>query len=178
MTAVICRAPPPRSARHRSRWRRRLPVLAAAALVVTGAAFTAPRLLPSSEAESAGPLVPRDGRWRGDPAADSPWITTLRRIDANHFAYNNTNQITGRATEGVLLLEKIFDGTTLLSGKIKDVPNCAACTKVGFIELIVLDETHLYQNRSAWGYSHEEYVEWFPVYRYKWLGPLRATVKP
>lgn len=178
MTAVIGRAPTHASCPSRSRWRRLAPLLAAAALVLAGAAFTAPRLLPPSAAELAAPLVPRDGRWRGDPAADSPWTTTLRRIDANHFAYGNTNQVTGRATEGVLLLEKISDGTTLLSGKIKDVPNCAACTKVGFIELIVLDETHLYQNRSAWGYSHEEYVEWYPVYRYKWLGPLRAMVKP
>jgi Protein kinase domain len=176
MTAVICN----RSGRgrgRRSRWRRRLPLLAAAALVVAGAAVAVP-LRPASDPALAAPLVPNDGRWRGDPAADSPWTTTLRRIDANHFAYENHNQLTGRATEGVLLLEKISDGTTLLSGKIKDVPNCETCNKVGFIEMIVLDETHLYQNRSAWGYSHADYVEWYPVYRYKWLGPLRDTVKP
>lgn len=26
---------------------------------------------------------------------------------------------------------------------------------MGFIELIILDPTHIYQNRSAWGYSHD-----------------------
>jgi serine/threonine protein kinase len=189
LSAGICGAPAlPRSALvpltriHQPRWRRALPWLAAAALLASGvlvAGVVEPSLslLPDSSA-SAAAIAPREGRWRGDPAADTPWTTTLRRLDATHFLYGNHNQLTGRATEGVLTLERIPDGTTLLSGKIKDVLNCPSCTKVGFIELIVLDETHLYQNRSAWGYSHENYVEWYPPYRYKWLGPVRQAATP
>lgn len=178
LSAAICsepRQPLLGPARHR-RLRRLLPPLAVAAVVLAAAALSVPAL--TSAGESDAPIVPEDGRWRGDPAADSPWTTTLRRIDATHFAYGNHNQITGRGTEAVLTLERIPDGTTLLSGKLRDVPNCATCNKVGFIEFIVLDATHLYQNRSAWGYSHENYVEWYPPYRYKWLGPLREGVGP
>lgn len=161
---------------HQPRWRRALPWLSAAALLTALAVVIAPSL--ASLWASEAPIVPRDGRWRGDPAADTPWTTTLRRLDETHFLYGNHNQLTGRATEGVLTLERIPDGTTLLSGKTKDVLNCPSCTKVGYIELIVLDETHLYQNRSAWGYSHENYVEWYPPYRYKWLGPVRQAANP
>jgi Protein kinase domain len=174
MSAVLC-AGPLRPLTVRSRWRRALPWLTLAGALTAAAAVAVPLAI---EAEaSLTPIAPREGRWRGDPAADTPWTTTLRRIDANHFAYENRNQLNGRATEGVLLLERISDGTTLLSGKIKDVPNCATCTKVGFVEFIILDEAHIYQNRAAWGYSHDNYVEWYPVYRYKWMGPLRALVQ-
>jgi hypothetical protein len=44
---------------------------------------------------------------------------------------------------------------------------------VGFIEFIILDDTHIYQNRAAWGPSHDDYKQWFPEYRYKWEGTLR-----
>ncbi|HZJ62647.1 MAG TPA: hypothetical protein VFD36_03935, partial [Kofleriaceae bacterium] len=120
-----------------------------------------------------GPLIPRDGRWRGDPPAGTPWETELQRIDEAHFSYKNINHQNGRATGGTLTLEKLSDGTTILSGKIADAATCPTCTNVGFIEFIILDETHIYQNRSAWGPSHDDYKQWFPEYRYKWEGTLR-----
>ncbi len=166
----------------RSWWRRLLPWLPAAAVVVALLALFAPHLYAAVAgyvaSSSTAPIQPRDGRWRGDPAADTPWTTTLRRLDATHFVYQNHNELTGRSTEGVLTLERIPDGTTLLSGKFKDVLTCPNCNKVGFIEFIILDETHIYQNRSAWGYSHDNYVEWYPPYRYKWMGPMREAAKP
>jgi serine/threonine-protein kinase len=175
LSAVICSEPRPPARPARSRRTRRYLALAAA-VTLAAAALAVPPLTSAGESET--PIVPRDGRWRGDPAADSPWTTTLRRIDDTHFAYENHNQVTGRATEAVLTLERIPDGTTLLSGQLRDVPTCATCNKVGFIEFIILDPAHIYQNRSAWGYSHDNYVEWFPPYRYKWLGPLRDGVGP
>jgi serine/threonine protein kinase len=127
--------------------------------------------------EPAGPLVPRDGRWRGDPPAGTPWETELQRLDDIHFSYKNVNHFDGRAGGGTLTLEKLSDGTTILSGKTADFPTCRTCTNVGFIEFIILDETHIYQNRAAWGPSHDNYTGWFPEYRYKWEGALRAVPK-
>lgn len=176
LSAAIRSEPPPPLSPARRRLRRYVLPLAASSVMLAAAAVAVPAL--TAAGQSDAPIVPVDGRWRGDPAADSPWTTTLRRLDDTHFAYANHNQLTGRATEAVLTLERIPDGTTLLSGKLRDVPNCATCNKVGFIEFIVLDPTHIYQNRSAWGYSHDNYVEWFPPYRYKWLGTLRGGVGP
>jgi serine/threonine protein kinase len=174
-TANDMRAPIVRSltgSRPRRPWRRRriaagLLACAAVAAVVAGAAMR----------DEAGPLIPRDGRWRGDPPAGTPWVTELQRLDETHFSYKNVNHHSGRATSGTLTLEKLSDETTILSGKIADVQNCPTCINVGFIEFIILDDTHIYQNRSAWGPSHDDYKEWFPVYRYKWEGTLRDGAK-
>lgn len=187
LASAICSAVPttrpapltiPATRLHRPLWRRALPWLPGALLLAALAWVVAPRILAAFASPSDAPIQPRDGRWRGDPAGDTPWTTTLRRLDATHYAYQNHNELTGRGTEGVLTLERIPDGTTLLTGKFKDVLNCPSCTKVGFIEFIILDETHIYQNRSAWGFSHENYVEWYPPYRYKWMGPVREAAKP
>ncbi|HSS01502.1 MAG TPA: serine/threonine-protein kinase [Kofleriaceae bacterium] len=153
----------------RRRWRRAivpaaLACVAAAVIVCIAVAMTC---------ASSGLLIPCDGRWRGDPPAGTPWETELQRIDDSHFSYKNVNHLDGRATGGTLLLEKLSDGTTILSGKIADLPTCPTCINVGFIEFIVLDETHIYQNRSAWGPSHDNYKQWFPEYRYKWEGRRR-----
>jgi hypothetical protein len=120
-----------------------------------------------------GLLVPRDGRWRGDPPAGTPWETELQRIDETHFSYKNLNHRNGRGTSATLTLEQLSDGSTILSGNIADIPNCATCHNVGFIEFIILDDKHIYQNRSGWGPTHDDYKEWFPPYRYKWEGTLR-----
>jgi serine/threonine protein kinase len=153
--------------RPRRRWLRRgIAGAVVACLAVVGIAV-------ARRSEPAGPLVPCDGRWRGDPPAGTPWETELQRIDDTHFSYKNVNHFSGRATAGTLMLEKLSDGSTILSGKTADVPNCATCTNVGFIEFIILDETHIYQNRSSWGPSHDNYTGWFPEYRYKWEGRLR-----
>jgi hypothetical protein len=79
----------------------------------------------------------------------------------------------GRGVGGTLTLEQLSDGSTILSGKTADIPNCPTCRNVGFIEFIILDDRHIYQNRAAWGPSHDDYKEWFPPYRYKWEGSLR-----
>lgn len=44
--------------------------------------------------------------------------------------------------------------------------------------IIVLDGTHLYQNRGAWGPRHDDYKEWWPPYRFRWEGPLRDAAGP
>ncbi len=124
-----------------------------------------------------GPVVPRDGRWRGDPAAGTPWETELQRIDETRFAYKNTNRLTGHGLAGTLVLEQLSDGSTMLSGTWADLPTCPTCTNVGFIEFIVLDPAHLYQNRGAFGPSHDNYKESWPPYRYKWEGALRDTAR-
>jgi serine/threonine protein kinase len=165
MRAALVRhlvAPAPR----RSRRRRWIASALLAGLALAGAAVTV-------RDEAPGLLVPRDGRWRGDPPAGTPWETELQRIDDTHFSYKNQNQLDGRATAGTLTLERLSDGSTILSGKTADVPNCPTCTNVGFVEFIILDGTHIYQNRAAWGPSHDAYKEWFPPYRYKWEGTLR-----
>jgi hypothetical protein len=118
--------------------------------------------------------LPRDGRWRADPGGGTSWETRLARIDATHYGYEHHNRESGRTSRGTLRVDRVADGSTLLSGRIADVPNCPTCTNVGFIEFIVLDERTLYQNRAAWGASHDRYVEWFPPYRYKWLGTLAS----
>ncbi len=70
------------------------------------------------------------------------------------------------------------DGSWILSGKVADLPNCPTCTNVGFVEFILLDDTHIYQNRAMFGPSHDNYTHAVPEYRYKWEGPLtsRAAV--
>jgi hypothetical protein len=157
--SLVVRAP------RRSR-PRRMVAAGVLACVAAAAAFYATR-------SEAGVLIPRDGRWRGDPAAGTPWETELQRIDDTRFSYKNQNQLDGRTSIGTLTLEQLSDGSTILSGKTADVRNCPSCTNVGFIEFIILDETHIYQNRAAWGSSHDNYKEWFPPYRYKWEGTLR-----
>jgi eukaryotic-like serine/threonine-protein kinase len=154
---------------------RRVALLASVACLAAAAAGAAAL---ATRDDAPGILVPRDGRWRGDPAAGTPWETVLQRIDDVRFSYKNVNQLTGGATGGTLTLERLSDGTTILSGKTADVPTCPTCTNVGFIEFIILDDTHIYQNRSAWGPSHDDYKGWFPPYRYKWEGTLRDIARP
>lgn len=147
------------------------------ALAVTGALAIALGLW-ARPTQTVGMLLPSDGRWRGDPAAGTPWETELQRIDAAHYSYKNVNHLDGRAVTGRLTLEQLSDGTTILSGKTADVQNCPTCTNVGFIEFIILDDTHIYQNRSSWGPSHDNYAGAFPPYRYKWHGALRDALLP
>ncbi len=154
----------------RARW------IAAAALACLALAWLGLGL--ASGDGAPGLVVPRDGRWRGDPAAGSPWETVLQRIDETRFAYKNLNRLTGRGLGGTLVLEQLSDGSTLLSGMWADLPTCATCTNVGFIEFIVLDETHVYQNRGAWGPSHDDYKEHWPPYRYRWEGTMRDAAGP
>jgi serine/threonine protein kinase len=154
----------------RRRWRRAIVPAALACVAAVGVALGMPDA-------PTGPLVPRDGRWRGDPPAGTPWETELQRLDDNHFSYKNVNHLDGRASGGTLLLEKLSDGTTILSGKTADLRTCQTCTNVGFIEFIVLDDTHIYQNRAAWGPSHDDYKQWFPEYRYKWEGTRRQVAE-
>jgi hypothetical protein len=151
--------------------RRRLVIVALVlALVGTGIALAVTR--PTTHA-APHTIVPRDGRWRGDPAGGTPWVTTLQRRDATTFAYENFNTVTGTGWRGVMTLERLSDGSTILSGKTADVPNCATCTNVGFVEFIVLSPTSLYQYKASWGPSHDHYVESFPPYRYAWQGSAR-----
>ena len=164
MRAALATARLPRP-RRRSR-RRWLAIAALAGLVITGAAYAAYPRAPELP-------IPRDGRWRGDPPAGTPWETALQRLDDTHFSYRNLNRLTGEGLTGTLTLEPLSDGTMLLSGKTADLPNCPTCTNVGFIEFIILDDTHIYQNRAAWGPSHDNYKGWWPPYRYKWEGALR-----
>jgi hypothetical protein len=159
--------------RPRLRWRRR--GVAAGLLACVAVAGVAASV--ATRPAAPGPLIPRDGRWRGDPPAGTPWETELQRIDEAHFSYKNVNHHDGRATGGTLTLEKLSDGTTILSGKTADAATCPTCTNVGFIEFIILDETHIYQNRAAWGPSHDNYKQWFPEYRYKWEGTLRDAAE-
>jgi hypothetical protein len=79
-----------------------------------------------------------------------------------HFSYKNVNHLDGRAGGGTLRLEKLPDGTTILSGKTADFPNCRTCTNVGFIE------------PGCVGSSQDKDTGWFPEYRYQWEGVLRA----
>ncbi|WP_394836033.1 serine/threonine protein kinase [Pendulispora rubella] len=120
-------------------------------------------------------IIPRDGRWRGDPPGGMGWETRLQRIDAEHFHYENHDRISGRGGGGTLTLELLADGSTILSGRTADDPTCPTCVNVGFIEFIVLAEDQLYQQRAGWGPSHDHYVEWFPPYRYVWHGPLSTA---
>lgn len=162
---------PPRPPRRRHR---RI-ALACAALACAALAW----LVLEGEGRGApGLVVPRDGRWRADPAGGSPWETELQRLDQARFAYRHVNRITGGGISGTLVLEQISDGSTMLSGTWADLPTCPTCTNVGFIEFIVLDETHLYQNRSVWGPSHDDYRGSFPPYRYRWEGTLRDAARP
>jgi tRNA A-37 threonylcarbamoyl transferase component Bud32 len=124
---------------------------------------------------TAAIITPRDGVWRGDPAGETPWETRLERSGPTTFRYENHNRVDGRTGRGELTLERLRDGTTTLSGRTADVPTCPTCTNVGYIEFIVLAPDKLYQNKSAWGPSHDHYVEWFPPYRYAWQGPLAAV---
>jgi hypothetical protein len=166
--------------------RRRIPraALAAAALVsLAAAALTlALPLAAGGDATAAAappaPIAPRDGRWRGDPAAGTPWETELQRLDETRFAYRNINRLTGHGLAGTLTLERLPDGSSVLSGRWADLPTCPTCTNVGFIELIVLDETALYQNRGTWGPSHDDYRGAWPPYRYRWQGALRDAAHP
>jgi hypothetical protein len=143
-------------------------------LAATAAACAAlgAHLISVAPAREPGPPVPRDGRWRGDPAAGTPWETELQRIDDTHFSYRNVNRTTGNELGGTLELQHLADGTTLLAGKWADVPTCPTCGNVGYIEFIVLDGTHLYQNRGMWGPTHADYRGSWPEYRYKWEGAL------
>ena len=119
-------------------------------------------------------IEPQAGRWRADPGGDSPWEVRLERVDRSIYRYENHNRTTGRTSRGDLTLELVADGSTVLSGRTADVPTCPTCTNVGYIEFIVLGPTSLYQNKAAWGPSHDDYVEWFPPYRYAWKGPLQS----
>jgi serine/threonine protein kinase len=154
----------------RRRWRRAILPAVLACLAVVGVVFALPEA-------PAGPLIPRDGRWRGDPPAGTPWETELQRIDDVHYSYKNVNHFDGQAGAGTLTLEMLSDGTTILSGKIADLPTCATCNHVGFIEFIILDDTHIYQNRASWGLSHDNYTTWYPEYRYKWEGKRRDAAE-
>lgn len=77
----------------------------------------------------------------------------------------------------MLTLSRLRDGTTVLSGKVADLPSCPTCTNVGFIEHIVLDDEHLYQNQSRFGPSHDRYELSFPPYRFRWEGPVEAAAR-
>jgi hypothetical protein len=125
----------------------------------------------------AGPPIPRDGRWRGDPPGDTPWETRLERLPDGRYEYQNLDASTGHGTAGILALSRLADGTELLSGKLADIHNCPSCTNVGFLEFIVLDEDHLYQNRAMFGPSHDNYNNAYPPYRYKWEGPVGARAE-
>jgi serine/threonine protein kinase len=164
LTPSLLRQPAPR---RRSRSRRRWVAAAALACLAAAAVVVATR------DDAPGLVIPRDGRWRGDPPAGTPWETELQRINDTHFSYKNLNHMDGRGVGGTLTLEQLSDGSTILSGKTADIPNCPTCRNVGFIEFIILDDRHIYQNRAAWGPSHDDYKEWFPPYRYKWEGSLR-----
>jgi len=148
--------------------RRRLPrrTLAIAAIVVAAiAGYVAwPRTTP--------PPIPRDGTWRGDPPAGTPWVTTLRRIDERHFAYEQLDTVDTHKFTGTLTYSRMADGTLILSGQTSQVRNCEGCDEVGFLEFIVLDDEHLYQNRALAGKEHDHYTASFPPYRYKWEGPV------
>lgn len=144
---------------------------AAAVIVAVGIALLALRGGPSAP----GLIAPRPGRWIGDPPANSPWETRIERVDATTYRYENYHRGNGTAWRGELKLELLADGTSLLSGKTADVPTCPTCVNVGYIEFIVLGPTSLYQNKAMWGPSHDHYVESFPTYRYKWIGPLATA---
>jgi serine/threonine protein kinase len=163
----------PASPRPRRSWRRRRITVGLVACAVVAAVVAAVAM----RDPAPGPLIPRDGRWRGDPPAGTPWVTELQRIDQTQFSYKNINHHNGRATAGTLTLEKLSDGTTILSGKTADVQTCPTCINVGFVEFIILDDTHIYQNRAAWGPTHDDYKQWYPEYRYKWEGALRDAAR-
>jgi hypothetical protein len=120
-------------------------------------------------------MVPDSGRWRGDPAGGTPWEVRLQRTGDRTFRYENHNRVDGRTSRGELTLEFLDDGSTTLSGRVADAPTCPTCTNVGYVEFIVLGPRSLYQYKAAWGPSHENYVEWFPPYRYAWQGSLNAA---
>ena len=69
------------------------------------------------------------------------------------------------------------DGTWILAGQTAEAHDCPNCTSVGFIEFILLDDEHLYQNRAMAGPSHDHYTQQFPPYRYKWEGPLASRAQ-
>jgi hypothetical protein len=180
LRAALARGAPgsaPAPAR-RAGWPRRA-AIAIGALAVAAAALFAGVPAITSEGDAAAPIAPRPGRWRGDPPAATPWETHLQLLPDGRYSYRQINRRDGATVEGTLELESLSDGTTLLSGKTRDVVSCRTCTlNVGFIEFIVLDELHLYQNRAAWGPSHDQYQGWFPPYRYKWEGALREGLPP
>ena len=106
----------------------------------------------------------------------TPWEVRLQRRDASTYSYENFNRATGTTVRGELALELLDDGTTILAGKTADVRTCPTCVaNVGFVEFIVLSPASLYQNKAAWGPDHEHYVEWFPPYRYVWLGAAASA---
>lgn len=169
-------APPLTPLRPRRARQRRLAIAAALLLAIGGGviAFAATRPAPNHAPQT---IYPRDGRWRGDPGGDTPWEVKLLRKDATTYSYENWNRIEGKGMRGELTLERIGDGSTILSGKTADIPNCDTCTNVGYIEYIVLGPTSLYQYKAAWGKSHDRYVEWFPPYRYTWLGATTTAAR-
>ena len=87
----------------------------------------------------------------------------------------NLNRLDGTGMRGRLTLERIADGTTILSGTTADVHTCPTCTNVGFVEYIVLGDRSLYQNRAMVGPRHDAYTQSFPPYRYAWLGPVETA---
>jgi hypothetical protein len=143
-------------------------------LAIAGAAVAYVETRPSVRA-APHTIYPRDGRWRGDPPGDTPWETRLERKDDHTYAYENWNRSNGTGMRGDLTLERIPDGSTILSGKTADIATCPTCTTVGYIEFIVLSPTSLYQYKAAYGPSHDHYKEWFPPYKYAWLGGLGTT---
>ena len=159
----------------RGRHRARRIVIAATVATLALAALVVWRLQRHEAPRSAALIVPRDGVWRGDPPGETPWETRLERTGPTTFRYENHNRADGRTGGGELTLERLRDGTTTLSGRTADQRTCPTCTNVGYIEFIVLAPDQLYQNKSAWGPSHDHYVEWFPPYRYAWHGPLAAA---
>lgn len=164
-------APRPGGATRRSR-RAAVAIAAIAAVLAIGGAWWAR----DHQRPGAPRLVaPRDGRWRADPAGESPWEVRLERSGPTTYHYENHNRVDGRTSRGELTLELLRDGTTTLAGRCADVPTCPTCTNVGYIEFIVLAPDRLYQNKAAWGPSHDHYVEWFPPYAYAWQGPVSAV---
>ncbi len=173
MRAALAPQLTPLPPRRRRRQRR----IAVAIAAVVAAASVAAVIVATRPAAHAAPrtIVPRDGRWRGDPPANTPWEVRLQRIDATTFELQNLNRLDGTGMRGRLTLERIADGTTILSGTTADVHTCPTCTNVGFVEYIVLGDRSLYQNRAMYGPSHDAYTQSFPPYRYAWQGPVETA---
>lgn len=155
------------------RSRRGAVLLATTLVVLAGAATWAARRTD----EAPHTIAPHVGRWDPDPRGDSPWEHTLQQLDDVHYHYQTHNRADGTGWGGTLTLERVSDGSTMLRGLLADDPTCPTCRKVGMIEFIVLDEDHLYQNKGAWGWSHDHYLEWFPPYRYRFGGPVATAAR-
>jgi hypothetical protein len=166
MRSALTQVLEPTRAAPRRRWGR-YGLVAGLALLVGGGALALHLRAPA-------PPMPREGRWRGDPSAGTPWEARIRRVDDDHYEYFNIDATSGRGTGGVLEVDELSDGSWTLSGKVADIHNCATCTQVGFMEFILIDDEHIYQNRAMFGPSHDNYTQSFPEYRYKWAGPLAS----